>query len=223
MEKVAECIAVRLRKELKDAGYPPENPSEKQIIPINEITSRLTRENITNLLTCSCKTHCSTRDSVHRLGVDRCVDKILGNPAHPEAPSAIKILALLILVKQSHLILDLMEHRVFDTSYEQLSEFRLRDFFQEMLPGTAKRISERKWRLNPPILVSDGMHENFHKDMIMPFAESEEPIGKGSYGNVYEVEIHPSYQRLVTVDQDGQVYPLTSPTPHLLTEQEELH
>lgn len=74
-----------------------------------------------------------------------------------------------------------------------------------MRPETAMKISERKWRLNPPILVCDGMHENFHKDIVMPFNESEARIGTGSYRDVYEVEIHPSYQRLLKVDPNKPV------------------
>lgn len=197
-----DCVGVGLRGELQRVGYPPGSSSEKQIIPITEIQAKLTREVIKGLLDCPCEMN---DDKAVPGDVDRLVDKILGN--HPACPPAIKILALLVLVKQSHLIIKLMEHRFNDTNYEQLSVERLTELFKENVlePTTIRKISERKWRLNPPVLVCDGLHENFQTDIMMPFDQSKEPIGTGSYGRVYEVEIHPSYQRLVEEDLNNPV------------------
>lgn len=112
--EAAACVGSRLRDDLGTVGYPPGVSSGKQIIPITEIHIRFTKAVIEELLTCRCAKHLPTRAKVITGGVDDLVDKILGN--RPECPPAIKIVALLVLVKESHLIIDLMEHRFNDTN-----------------------------------------------------------------------------------------------------------
>lgn len=203
------CIGLGLRDQLKSAAYPPrsECPSQKQIIPITEISYRLTRDAITELLNCPCEAH-RIQASNHNLNITRIdsyVNKILGIPTNPETFPAIKILALLILVGESHLILELIAYNVYDPNYEQLSADNLQRYVEEIPLETAQKISRQKWRLNPPVLMRNGIHENFDKNIVMPFRQSDTPIGSGSYGEVYEIEIHPSYQRLVAVNENEPV------------------
>lgn len=195
------CVGVRLRGDLQEVGYPPGRPPSEQITPISDIQAKLTRGLIKGLLKCQCAMHSG---KVATEEVNNLVDKILGR--QPEHPPVIKILTLLVLVKQSHLITELMENCFNDTNYEKLSVEKLKMIFGETFPDKViNKISKRKWLLSPPTLFFNGLHENFHKDIIMPFKESEEPIGTGSYGKVYEVEIHPSYQRFVKVDPKNPV------------------
>lgn len=201
MEGIEKCVGVGLRAELQQVGYPPGRLSSEQITPITEIHAKLTGEVIERLLSCQCAMH-SAR--IITGGVGNLVNKILG--LQPECPPAIKILTLLVLVKQSHLIIELMENCFNDTNYEELSVNRLKVIFGNTFSNKAiSKISKRKWLLNPPTLFCDGLHEHFRKDVVMPFNESEEPIGTGSYGKVYEVEIHPSYQRFVKEDPNNPV------------------
>lgn len=209
MSTVVECRASNLRDQLKRATYPPKNehPSLKQIIPIDEIERLLVKEEIIKLLNCQCESHQAraSADLLYNSKVESYANKILGISTDRPAFPAIKILALLIRVGQSPFIVDLIEHGIYDPNYKELYTENIEQLIEGISPEIAHKISRWKWSLNPPVLENDGLHENFDKKTIMPFDQPKKVIGAGSSGKVYELEIHPSYQKLVKYQTGGPV------------------
>jgi hypothetical protein len=128
------------------------------------------------------------------------------HPAHPsqhpekvlETDATLNLFALLVLIRHPLLI------GIFLTAYEltslplprYFSEYDLNDRQFKHLPSRSREqlaaaFQDQKWQFSVPIFT-DGTFQSYQKGTILPFLD-EEQIGKGGYGKVFKVWVHPSY------------------------------
>jgi hypothetical protein len=128
------------------------------------------------------------------------------HPVHPskhpekvlETDASLNLFALLVLLRHPLLI------GIFLTGYEltslplprYFSEYDLNDRQFKHLPSRSREqlasaFQDQKWQFSVPIFT-DGTFQSYQKGTILPFLD-EEHIGKGGYGRVFKVWVHPSY------------------------------
>ena len=107
-----------------------------------------------------------------------------------------KTFAILVLIRQPKQIIKFIENVQY-LSYGidrllPLAEEQLLDILSER--PLAVEFDQKQWSFTAPVFFDSLFPTAFHPKVVLPFLEEEE-LGHGGFGDVYGVQIEPSFQR----------------------------
>jgi hypothetical protein len=116
---------------------------------------------------------------------------------------AIKIFAILVLIGEPKLIARFLNNYGY---FEEELDGRLPfdDPDLERLLGNSDSVNhfrEKQWEFVAPVFSGGILPRTLREEVILPFIENE-PIGRGGFGDVFKIKIHPAHQ---TINSGGLV------------------
>jgi hypothetical protein len=173
-------------------------PLRRKFYPVEELRRIFNINNVRQILSHQCGDCLRHLPDRHPARPDEYPKKVL------ETDATLNLFALLVTLRHPLLI------SVFLTAYElgslplprYFSWYDLNDRQFKHLPLKSKEqlaaaFQEQKWQFSVPTFT-DGTFQSYEEGTILPFID-EEPIGRGGYGKVFKVWVHPNYCTLSPV------------------------
>lgn len=170
----------------------------RKFYPVEELRKIFTINNVRQILSHQCTDCPKHLPASHPAHPSQYPEKVL------ETDATLNLFALLVLLRHPLII------GIFLTAYEltslplprYFSLYDLNDRQFKHLPSRSREqlasaFQEQKWQFSVPTFT-DGTFQSYQAGTILPFLD-EEPIGKGGYGKVFKVWVHPSYCTLSPV------------------------
>ncbi|KAF2648100.1 kinase-like protein [Lophiostoma macrostomum CBS 122681] len=176
---------VQLRSELGNLRV--ENADDQAFVPYNLVKGVLNKENVSAAL---------LESKVERQDLESTTVYILRG--------ARRIFAILLHIYEVKSILKFIAYdELQPKSLDQSLPFR-QDVLHFLPTETAGRFCEAQWQFSAPTFSRNFAHRELSKRTVMPITRSIH-IGKGSVGQVYEIELHPGHHKLHQLEKGGSV------------------
>lgn len=164
-----------------------ENADNRHFVPLGQLHTTFNAENVRTTL---------DESGVEFQELARTADFILHR--------AQRIFAILLSIHEVGSILDFIGNDQLQLqSLDQCLPFR-KGALDFLSPETAARFYEAQWEFAAPIFSHQFHHRALDPSTTMPFISSTH-IGKGSVGDVHELELHPQHHELHYLRKDGKV------------------
>ncbi len=102
------------------------------------------------------------------------------------------------------LLINGYHHQILEFLFRRLTDERI-PYIEEnlqFLPKVdARQFIQRQWEFIPVIIAKGEIHRKIQNDEILPFLD-DACSGKGGFGTVYKVKLHPHCQNLVPEDTE---------------------
>lgn len=110
----------------------------------------------------------------------------------------VKIFSVLILIHQPSLIANFIEK---DELQDRRLPFELQVLEKEIMNVCGHELYEKQWEFTVPEFFRGTLTRFLNENVVLPFIKDEE-IGKGSFGIVHEITLHPEdkFRQRVIID-----------------------
>jgi hypothetical protein len=109
-----------------------------------------------------------------------------------------RIFSILILMRDEALIRKFIEHDQFQFKHLDAKLPLTESALQQIIGnGPAKRFYRKQWMFVSPYFRNDLLHRILKHDVVLPFMDSSF-IGRGDFGTVSEVTLHPRHQGITS-------------------------